>query len=158
MSEIEIKNPKLFSESWKDLPEEIKITCEQSCKLSAEAQKERLSRLQHIEWEEQHNLRTVYPEVQWTDRGSLKDTSINLAVDSLSLMAKNFTQKIADYVESQIKEFLEDNKISERQWLKRGVIQSLPPEIGCQSYILYYKNWRMEVRRKVTVGYDFIIK
>ena len=111
-----------------------------------------------IEWEKQHNLRTVYPKVEWTDRGSLKDTGINLAVDSLSLMAKSFTQKIADYVESQIKEFLEDNKISERQWLKRGVIQSLPPEIGCQSYILYYKNWRMEVRRKVTVGYDFIIK
>ncbi|MBP5785252.1 MAG: hypothetical protein J6W16_06700 [Methanobrevibacter sp.] len=47
---------------------------------------------------------------------------------------------------------------SERQWLKHGVIQSLPPEIGCKSYILYYKNWRMEVRRKVTVGYNFIIK
>ena len=38
MSEIEIKNPKLFSESWNDLPEEIKITCKQS----AEAQEERL--------------------------------------------------------------------------------------------------------------------
>ena len=49
-------------------------------------------------------------KVQWTDYGSLKDTSINLAVDSLSLMAKSFTQKIADYVESQVKEFLKDNK------------------------------------------------
>ena len=154
MSEIEIKNPKLFSKSWNNLPEEVKITCKQS----AEAQEERLSRLQHIEWEKQHNLRTVYPKIQWTDRGSLKDTSINLAADALSLQVKSFTQKIADYVERQIKEFLEDNKISERQWLKRGVIQSLPPETGCQSYILYYKNWRMEVRRKVTVGYDFIIK
>ena len=114
--------------------------------------------MQHIEWEKQHNLRTVYPKVQWTDYSSLKDTSINLAVNSLSLMAKSFTQKIADYVESQIKEFLEDNKISERQWLKHGVIQSLPPDIGLQSYILYYKDWRMEVRRKVTIGYDFIIK
>ena len=190
MSEIEIKNPKLFSESWNELPEEIKITCKQS----AEAQEERLrinackrkysiaenpysgvsaaipcytqgcsnciykSDIKHIEWEEQHNLRTVYPKVEWTNRGSLKDTSLNLAADALSLQVKSYTQKIADYVESQIKEFLEDNKISERQWLKRGVIQSLPPEIGCQSYILYYKNWRMEVRRKVTVGYDFIIK
>ncbi len=153
MAEIEIEHPKLFSESWNELPEEIKITCKQS----AEAQQERLSRLQHIEWEKKHNLRTVYSKVQWTDRGSLKDTSINLAVDSLSLVAKSFTQKIADYVESQIKKFLEDNNISERQWLKRGVIQSLPPEIGLQSYILYYKNWRMEVRKKVTVGYNFII-
>ena len=154
MGEIEIKHPKLFSETWNNLSEFEKNMCRQS----AEAQEERLRRLQHIEWEKKHNLRTVYPKVQWTDNGSLKDTSINLAVDSLSLMAKSVTQKIADYVESQIKEFLEDNKISERQWLKRGVIQSLPPEIGCQSYILYYKNWRMEVRRKVTVGYDFIIK
>ena len=38
MSEIEIKNPKPFSESWNDLPEEIKITCKQS----AEAQEDRL--------------------------------------------------------------------------------------------------------------------
>lgn len=154
MSEIEIKHPKLFSETWDDLPESVKISCRQS----AEAQEERLSRLQHEEWEKKHNLRTVYPKIQWTDRGSLKDTSLNLAADALSLQVNSFTQKIANYVESQIKEFLEDNKISERQWLKRGVIQSLPPEIGCQSYILYYKNWRMEVRRKVTVGYDFIIK
>ena len=73
-------------------------------------------------------------------------------------MAKSFTKKIGDYVESQIKEFLKDNKISERSWLKRGVIQSLPPEIGIQSYILYYKNWRMEVRRKVSVEYNLLIK
>ena len=38
MSEIEIKNPKSFSESWNELPEEIKITCKQS----AEALEERL--------------------------------------------------------------------------------------------------------------------
>ena len=38
MGEIEIKNPKPFSESWKDLPESVKI----SCKQSAEAQEERL--------------------------------------------------------------------------------------------------------------------
>jgi hypothetical protein len=154
MGKIEIKHPKLFSECWNNLSECEKIACKQS----AEAQEERLNRLQHEEWEKKHNLRTVYPKVQWTDRGSLKDTSLNLAADALSLQVKSFTQKIADYVESQIKEFLEDNKISERQWLKRGVIQSLPPDIGCQSYILYYKNWRMEVRRKVTVRYDFIIK
>lgn len=154
MSEVEIKNPKYFSGSWDELPEEVKIACKQS----AEAQEERLSRSQHEEWEKQHNLRTVYQKVQWTDRGSLKDTSLNLAADALSLQVKSYTQKIADYVESQIKEFLEDNKISEKQWLKRGVIQSLPPEIGCQSYILYYKNWRMEVRRKVSVEYKFIIK
>ena len=99
-----------------------------------------------------------HPKIQWTNKGPLKDTSLNLAADALSLQVKSYTRKIADYVESQIKEFLEDNKISVRQWLKHGVIQSLPPEIGCQSYILYYKNWRMEVSRKVTVGYDFIIK
>jgi hypothetical protein len=103
-------------------------------------------------------MNSLQKRIEWTDYGSLKDSSLNLAAESLNIMAKSFTQKIADYVESQIKEFLEDNKISERQWLKRGVIQSLPPEIGCQSYILYYKNWRMEVRRKVSVEYNFIIK
>lgn len=41
MSEIEIKNPKPFSESWNELPEEIKITCKQS----AEALEERLHNL-----------------------------------------------------------------------------------------------------------------
>ena len=41
MSEIEIKNPKPFSESWNELPEEIKITCKQS----AEALEERLHKL-----------------------------------------------------------------------------------------------------------------
>ena len=41
MSEIEIKNPKLFSESWNELLEEIKITCKQS----AEALEERLHNL-----------------------------------------------------------------------------------------------------------------
>lgn len=102
-------------------------------------------------------MKSLQDEIRWTDRGSLKDTSINLAADALSLQVKSVTQKIADYVESQIKEFLEDNKISERQWLKRGVIQSLPPEIGCQSYILYYKNWRMEVRRKITIEYNMVV-
>lgn len=38
MSEIEIKNPKCFSESWDELPEEVKINCKQS----AEALEERL--------------------------------------------------------------------------------------------------------------------
>lgn len=153
MGEIEIKHPKLFSEIWDDLPESVKISCRQSAK----AQEERLSRLQHEEWEKKHNLRTVYPKIQWTDYGSLKDTSINLAVDSLSLMAKSFTQKIADYVESQIKEFLEDNKISERQWLKRGVIQSLPSDLEGQSYILYYKTGRRELKRKIKVSYNIVI-
>ena len=38
MGEVEIKHPKLFSESWENLPESVKI----SCKQSAEDQEERL--------------------------------------------------------------------------------------------------------------------
>lgn len=38
MSEIKIKKPKLFSESWNELPEEIKITCKQSAEALAERQ------------------------------------------------------------------------------------------------------------------------
>ena len=57
-------------------------------------------------------MKSLQDEIRWTDYGSLKDSSLNLAADVLSLQARNITQKIADYVESQIKEFLEDNKIS----------------------------------------------
>ena len=42
MGEIEIKHPKLFSETWDDLPESVKISCRQS----AEAQQERLKLFQ----------------------------------------------------------------------------------------------------------------
>ena len=99
-------------------------------------------------------MSSLQEKIGWSDNKLLLSAKPN----PIEIKTKLYMQKIADYVESQIKEFLEDNKISERQWLKRGVIQSLPPEIGCQSYILYYKNWRMEVRRKVTIGYNFIIK
>ena len=95
---------------------------------------------------------SVSQKVEWHNKGELNK------VFDLDLFASRITRMIANYVENQVREFLKDNKISEKQWLKRGVIQSLPPEIGCQSYVLYYKNWRMEVRRKVSVEYDFIIK
>ena len=103
-------------------------------------------------------MNNLQEKIGWSNNKLLLSAKPNISINPIEIETKSYMQKIADYVESQIKEFLEDNKISERQWLKRGVIQSLPPEIGCQSYILYYKNWRMEVRRKVTVGYDFIIK
>ena len=103
-------------------------------------------------------MNRLQEKIGWSDNKLLLSAKPEKSIIPVDIITKSYIQKIADYVESQIKEFLEDNKISERQWLKRGVIQSLPPEIGCQSYILYYKNWRMEVRRKVTVGYDFIIK
>lgn len=103
-------------------------------------------------------MSSLQEKIGWSDNKLLLSAKPEKSIIPIDIITKSYIQKIADYVESQIKEFLEDNKISERQWLKRGVIQSLPPEIGCQSYILYYKNWRMEVRRKVTVGYDFIIK
>ena len=94
---------------------------------------------------------SVSQKVEWHNKGELNQ------VFDLDIFASEVTKKIANYVENQVREFLKDNKISEKQWLKRGVIQSLPPEIGCLSYILYYKNWRMEVRRKVSVEYKLII-
>ena len=103
-------------------------------------------------------MKSLQEKIGWSNNKLLLSAKPNISIDPIQIITKSYIQKIADYVESQIKEFLEDNKISERQWLKRGVIQSLPPEIGCQSYILYYKNWRMEVRRKVSVEYNFIIK
>ena len=103
-------------------------------------------------------MNSLQEKIGWSDNKLLLSAKPEKSIIPIDIITKSYIQKIAEYVESQIKEFLEDNKISERQWLKRGVIQRLPPEIGCQSYILYYKNWRMEVRRKVTVEYNFIIK
>ncbi len=103
-------------------------------------------------------MKSLQEKIGWSDNKLLLSAKPNISIDPIEIKTKSCIQKIADYVESQIKEFLEDNKISERQWLKRGVIQSLPPELGCQSYILCYKNWRMEVRRKISVEYKFIIK
>lgn len=103
-------------------------------------------------------MNSLQEKIGWSDNKLLLSAKLEKSIIPIDIITKSYIQKIADYVESQIKEFLEDNKISERQWLKHGVIQSLPPEIGLKSYILYYKNWRMEVRRKVTVGYEFIIK
>ena len=45
------------------------------------------------------------------------------------------SDRIKLYVHNQLLDFLKENKIPEKRWLKRGVIQSLPPEIGGQSYI-----------------------
>lgn len=103
-------------------------------------------------------MNSLQEKIGWSDNKLLLSAKPEKSIIPIDIITKSYIQKIADYVESQIKEFLKDNKISERQWLKHGVIQSLPPEIGCQSCILYYKNWRMEVRRMVTVGYEFIIK
>ena len=102
-------------------------------------------------------MKSIQEKIGWSKNNLLLSAKPNISINPIEIKTKSYIQKIADYVESQIKGFLEENKISERQWLKRGVIQSLPPEIGCQSYILYYKNWRMEVKRKVTIRYNFII-
>ena len=75
-----------------------------------------------------------------------------------SVLAKSFVEKVAEYIENQVKNFLKDNKISEKRWMKYGVIQQLPPEIGIQSYIIYYKFCKKELKRKITIQYsDFII-
>lgn len=89
---------------------------------------------------------SVSQRVEWHNKGPVKD-----------VLAKSFTEKLAEYIENQVKIFLKDNKISEKRWLKHGVIQSFPPEKEILSIILYYKTWRTEIKRKVTIGYDFII-
>ena len=102
-------------------------------------------------------MNSLQEKIGWSDNKLLLSAKPEKSIIPIDIITKSYIQKIADYVESQIKEFLEDNKISERRWLKRGVIQSLPPDIGCQSYILYYKNWRMEVRRKITIEYNMVV-
>ena len=91
---------------------------------------------------------SVSQEVKWHNKGELNQ------VFDLDIFASEVTKKIANYVENQVREFLKDNKISEKQWLKHGVIQSLPQELGGQSYIFYYKTWRREFKRKITIEYN----
>ena len=67
------------------------------------------------------------------------------------------SDRIKLYVHNQLLDFLKENKIPEKRWLKRGVIQSLPQELGGQSYVFYYKTWRRELKRKITVDYNIII-
>ncbi len=93
---------------------------------------------------------SVSQRVEWHNKGPDKDSGIN---DSVNICAN----KIEAYIEKQIKAFLKDNKISEKNWQKRGVIQCLPPDLGSLSFVLYYKSWRKELKTKITIGYDFII-
>lgn len=67
------------------------------------------------------------------------------------------SDRIKLYVHNQLLDFLKENKIPEKRWLKRGVIQRLPQELGGQSYVFYYKTWRRELKRKITVNYNIII-
>lgn len=94
---------------------------------------------------------SVSQRVEWHDKGKLNH------VVNLDLFASMTTRKIVNYVESQIKDFLEENKISVKNWNKRGIIQEMPPEIGCKSYILYFKTWRKEFKKRITVEYNLII-
>ena len=66
------------------------------------------------------------------------------------------SDRIKLYVHNQLLDFLKENKIPEKRWLKRGIIQSLPPDLEGQSYIFYYKTWRRELKRKITVNYIII--
>lgn len=66
------------------------------------------------------------------------------------------SDRIKLYLHNQLLNFLKENKIPEKRWLKRGVIQGLPSELSGQSYILYYKTWRRELKRKITVEYNLI--
>lgn len=95
-------------------------------------------------------------EIKWTNNSPLLDEGINPKASVASFMYELTANKIKRYVESQIKEFLKENKIPEKRWLKRGVIQSLPPELSGQSYIFYYKTWRRDFKIKIKVSYNIV--
>ena len=63
---VKIKNPKSYTELMDSIPEKDRKCVEIMNKQSAEALEERLSRLQHVEWEKRHNLTSVYPKVEWS--------------------------------------------------------------------------------------------
>ena len=53
--------------------------------------------------------------------------------------------------------FLEENKISEKAWIKHGVIAQNGCDLSGLSYILYYKTWRKKLKREIKVSYNIII-
>lgn len=100
-------------------------------------------------------MNSLQKRIGWNNNSLLLAAGRNDKFDAFNF-TQSFTESIKDYILIQIKDFLKENNISEKRWLKRGIIQSLPPDLEGQSYILYYKNWRMEVRRKITVEYNLI--
>ncbi len=100
-------------------------------------------------------MSSLQERIGWNNNSLLLAAGRNDKFDAFNFI-QSFTESIKDYLLIQIKDFLKENNISEKQWLKRGVIQVLPNDISLQSYILYYKKWRKEYKRKVTINYNFV--
>ena len=102
-------------------------------------------------------MNSLQERIGWNNNSPLLAAGRNDKFDAFNFI-HSFTEGIKDYLLIQIKDFLKENNISEKKWKKHGVIQCLPPEINSSSYILFYKTWRREYKRKVTVEYSYIIK
>lgn len=98
---------------------------------------------------------SIQDRIGWNNNSLLLAAGRNDSFDYFNFV-HSVTENIKEYLLIQIKDFLNENKISEKNWKKRGVIQSLAPEIGGQSYILYYKTWRKELKRKITIKFDMV--
>ena len=55
------------------------------------------------------------------------------------------------YVTDKIDEFLKDNKITEKQWQKHGIIQKIPQNTPDIKYILYYKTIRKKAQKEIII-------
>lgn len=98
-------------------------------------------------------------EIKWTNNSPLADTGINPIYYSFTMM-KTVGDRIKDYVESKIQQFLVDEHISVKRWLKYGIIERCPDDSSLTGfkYILVYKTRLREIRRMVYVDYKIVIK
>lgn len=59
------------------------------------------------------------------------------------------------YILGKVKEFCEKNKISEKNWFKRGIIIKEPSGLEGDVFHLLYKHFFKKYHERITVPYDF---
>ena len=96
-------------------------------------------------------------EIQWTNNSPLLDEGINPKASVASFMYELTKNKIKEYIEGQVKDFIKENHISQKKWFKYGVIAECSDEIACKSYIFYYKTPFRKLKRKIQIDYKMVI-
>ena len=96
-------------------------------------------------------------EIKWTDNSPLLDEGINPKADAYRFILDLDADRIRRYVDSQVKDFIKENHISQKRWFKHGLIAECPDELTCKSYILYYETPFRKLQRKITIEYNMVV-
>lgn len=102
-------------------------------------------------------MNSLQERIGWNNNSLLLAAGRNDKFDAFNFI-HSFTESIKDYLLIQIKDFLKENNISVKSWKKYGIIQCYSAEISGIYYILYYKRFRKEYKRKIEIGYDILTK